>query len=43
VIYFGYGRTHSVLAASLAAEISKHGVSHAGSLAADPGPPTPRR
>ena len=42
-IYFGYGRTHSVLAVSLAAEISKHGVSPAGSLAADPAPPDPRR
>ena len=36
VIYFLYGRQHSVLAASLAAEIGHHGVSPAGSLATDP-------
>jgi APA family basic amino acid/polyamine antiporter len=31
VIYFSYGRRHSVMARHLAAEISKHGVSPAGS------------
>jgi APA family basic amino acid/polyamine antiporter len=43
LIYFGYGRQHSVLASTLAAEISRHGVSPAGSLASDPAPPDPRR
>src|SRR5881409_1838887 len=43
VIYFGYGRHHSVLAASLAQEISRHGVSPAGSLAPGPARPEPRR
>src|SRR6266446_4396949 len=36
LIYFLYGRQHSVLAASLTAEIGHHGVSPAGSLATDP-------
>ena len=36
LIYFMYGRQHSVLAASLSAEIGHHGVSPAGSLATDP-------
>jgi len=35
VIYFGYGRRHSVLASHLAHEISKHGISPGGSLARD--------
>jgi len=43
VIYFSYGRQHSVLAASLTAEIGHHGVSPAGSLATDPEDRIPRR
>jgi len=43
VIYFSYGRQHSVLAASLTAEIGHHGVSPAGSLATDPEDRVPRR
>ena len=35
VIYFGYGRRHSVMARHLEHEISKHGVSPAGSPAVD--------
>ncbi|MBI2836717.1 MAG: amino acid permease [Acidobacteria bacterium] len=35
VIYFLYGRNHSVMATYLAHEISKHGVSPGGSLATD--------
>ncbi len=35
VIYFGYGRHHSILGKELRGEISKHGVSPAGQL--DPG------
>jgi APA family basic amino acid/polyamine antiporter len=34
-IYFGYGRKHSVMARYLSREIKEHGVSPAGSLAAD--------
>jgi APA family basic amino acid/polyamine antiporter len=34
-IYFGYGRRHSVMARRLAHEISKHGVSPAGSPATE--------
>jgi len=36
LIYFMYGRQHSVLAASLRSEIGRHGISPAGSLATDP-------
>ncbi|HKB07141.1 MAG TPA: amino acid permease, partial [Candidatus Polarisedimenticolia bacterium] len=43
VIYFTYGRHHSVLGKSLAAEIARRGVSPAGSLAADPARPDTRR
>src|SRR6266850_424013 len=43
VIYFLYGRQHSVLAASLTAEIGHHGVSPGGSLAIDPEDRVPRR
>ncbi len=43
LIYFFYGRQHSVLAASLTAEIGHHGVSPAGSLATDPEDRVPRR
>jgi len=43
LIYFLYGRQHSVLAASLTAEIGHHGVSPAGSLATDPEDRVPRR
>jgi APA family basic amino acid/polyamine antiporter len=43
LIYFSYGRQHSVLAASLTAEIGHHGVSPAGSLATDPEDRVPRR
>jgi len=32
VIYFGYSRKHSVMSKNLAHEISKHGVSPAGSV-----------
>jgi APA family basic amino acid/polyamine antiporter len=35
LIYFGYGRRHSLLATHLGYEIAKHGVSPAGSLATD--------
>jgi APA family basic amino acid/polyamine antiporter len=38
VIYFAYGRHHSVLAYDLSSEIARHGVSPAGSLAEDPVP-----
>jgi APA family basic amino acid/polyamine antiporter len=38
VIYFAYGRHHSVLAYDLQSEIARHGVSPAGSLAEDPVP-----
>jgi len=41
LIYFFYGRRHSVLGRTLAAEIKRHGVSPAGSLA--PEPPDPVR
>jgi len=41
-IYFGYGRTHSVMARRLAHEIAKHGASPAGSLVTDVEDP-PRR
>jgi len=37
-IYFGYGRRHSVMARRLAHEISKHGVSPAGSLVSETEP-----
>jgi len=43
VIYFFYGRHHSVLAKNLAAEIARGGVSPAGSLATDPVRPDTRR
>jgi APA family basic amino acid/polyamine antiporter len=43
VIYFFYGRHHSVLAKNLAAEIARRGVSPAGSLATDPVRPDTRR
>src|SRR3989442_3121032 len=43
IIYFFYGRHHSVLARTLAAEIRQHGVSPAGALVAGPPPPDPRR
>jgi len=43
LIYVFYGRQHSVLAASLTAEIGHHGVSPAGSLATDPEDRVPRR
>jgi len=43
VIYFFYGRHHSVLAKTLAAEIKRHGVSPAGALVAEPPRPDPRR
>jgi APA family basic amino acid/polyamine antiporter len=36
-VYFAYGRKHSVIARELALEISKHGVSPAGSLSDDTG------
>ncbi len=39
VIYFAYGRRHSVLARNLAHEISKHGISPAGSLVSHTGAP----
>ncbi|HEY2737710.1 MAG TPA: amino acid permease, partial [Thermoanaerobaculia bacterium] len=39
VIYFAYGRNHSVMAAYTANEISKHGISPGGSLARDVDPP----
>ena len=35
IIYFSYGKKHSVMARYLAKEISKHGVSPGGSLATD--------
>lgn len=35
LIYFSYGRKHSVMARHIAQEIAKHGVSPAGSLATD--------
>jgi APA family basic amino acid/polyamine antiporter len=38
-VYFAYGRKHSVIARELALEISKHGVSPAGSLSDDTGTP----
>jgi APA family basic amino acid/polyamine antiporter len=39
VIYFAYGRQHSVMAAYTANEIAKHGISPGGSLARDIDPP----
>jgi len=42
LIYFGYGRRHSLLAMHLGHEIAKHGVSPAGSLATDIEDPTKR-
>ena len=35
LIYFTYGKKHSVMARYLAQEISKHGISPGGSLATD--------
>jgi APA family basic amino acid/polyamine antiporter len=40
VVYFAYGRRHSLIARELSLEISKHGVSPAGSLSDDTGTPT---
>jgi APA family basic amino acid/polyamine antiporter len=42
VIYFLYGRRHSVMAAYTANEIAKHGISPGGSLARDVDPPKRR-
>ncbi len=36
VIYFTYGRYHSVMAKDLAHEIATHGLSPAGSIETDP-------
>jgi basic amino acid/polyamine antiporter, APA family len=43
IIYFGYGRHHSVLGKELVGEVSRHGVSPAGSLAPGPAGPDTRR
>jgi APA family basic amino acid/polyamine antiporter len=43
VIYFFYGRNHSVMAAYTANEIAKHGISPGGSLARDVDPPNLKR
>jgi APA family basic amino acid/polyamine antiporter len=42
VIYFSYGRKHSVIVRQLIYEEQKHGVSGAGSLAAESAPDPPR-
>jgi APA family basic amino acid/polyamine antiporter len=43
VIYFAYGRRHSVMASYTGYEIAKHGVSPGGSLARDVDPPNVKR
>jgi basic amino acid/polyamine antiporter, APA family len=39
IIYFGYGRRHSIMARQFAHEVSKHGISPGGSLATHTGVP----
>jgi APA family basic amino acid/polyamine antiporter len=43
IIYFAYGRNHSVMAAYTENEIAKHGISPGGSLARDVDPPNVKK